>query len=52
VHRELDADLLRQRLLGFAVLRRLELLEQVLDLAMIGLQQKNRVGFSRHENLS
>ena len=44
VDRQLGADLLDQRLLALFVARLLELLEQVLDLAMVFLEQGDGVG--------
>jgi len=41
---ELDADLVRPRLLAVCGFGTLELLEQILDLVMDGLQQGDRIG--------
>ncbi len=41
---ELDANLVRQRLLAVCGFGTLELLEQILDLAIVALQQGDRIG--------
>jgi hypothetical protein len=43
VDREFGADFTRQRLLALLIACLLELVEQVLDLAVIGFQQGDRV---------